>query len=99
MTRPALSSEIRSGSVSAYLTFREPGTDIPSAEVEYIIYPVREGAGRYDDVWVINVVDRKPYMIPEDRRRYVLNRIATEQPDVWNDIRVRAYELAREEVG
>lgn len=94
---PARSTRIRSGSVSVYLTFNEPGTDIPTAEVEYIVYPEVEGGGRFDEVHVINVVDRKPYVLAEARQRAVLKRIEREQPEVWKDLRVRACENRAEE--
>lgn len=99
MTRPALSSEIRSGSVSVMLPLCHPGTDIPAGEAEYIVFPTVEGGGRWDDVWVVNFITGKPMTLNDEMGRAVLKRIEAEQPEVWNDIRVRACELAREEVG
>lgn len=90
-------TRIREGSVSAYVPLYLPGHDVPCGEAEIIIYPIAEGAGRYDDVSVVGT-DGQPYALSDAMGKLVLDKIKSEQPKVWEEIRLAGIENSSESV-
>ena len=80
---------------TAYIPLYLPGHDVPCGEAEIAIYPVAEGAGRQDDVYVIGL-DRKSYALNDEKSQYVRELIEREQPKVWNEIRLAGVENSSE---
>lgn len=76
---------------TAYIPVYLPNTDIKVCDAEIRVYPVVEGNGRLDDVWVYGD-DGKLYTLSDEVGRAVLTQIEKEQPRVWAEIRAAAFE-------